>query len=111
MQQELGFNSLQLMLKQMPLSAAALLPTILLTGDVTSGAPPNGGRDNVASAVSLPPVEDMHPSWAARVKQQAAIKVTGIIHATLCSKMQFFTGTFVHLSFFELFLCPVAGQS
>jgi hypothetical protein len=39
-QQALGFNSLQLMLKQMPLSAAALLPIIMLTGDVTSGAPP-----------------------------------------------------------------------
>ena len=39
-QQALGFNSLQLMLKQMPLSAAALLPIIALTGDVTGAAPP-----------------------------------------------------------------------
>ena len=30
----------RVMLKQMPLSAAALLPIIALTGDVTGGAPP-----------------------------------------------------------------------
>ena len=30
----------RVMLKQMPLSAAALLPIIVLTGDVTGGAPP-----------------------------------------------------------------------
>ena len=71
----------------------------------------HGGRDNVASAVSLPPVEEMHPSWAARVKQQAAIKVTGIVNATHCSKMHFFTSNFAHLSFLEFFLCSVAGQS
>jgi hypothetical protein len=39
-QQALGINSLQLMLKQMPLSAATLLPIILLVGDATGSAPP-----------------------------------------------------------------------
>ena len=41
------------------------------------------GRDASAAAASgggggkssLPPVEDMHPSWAARVKQQEVVKV------------------------------------
>jgi hypothetical protein len=53
----------------------------------------------------------MHPSWAARVKQQAAIKITGIMHATRYSKMHFFTGNFAYLSFLELFLCPFVGQN
>ena len=39
-QRALGINSLQLMLKQMPLSAALLLPAIVLAEDVTAGAQP-----------------------------------------------------------------------
>ncbi len=39
-QQALGINSLQLMLKQMPLSATMLLPLIFLTGDASGTAPP-----------------------------------------------------------------------
>ncbi len=40
MQRALEINTLQLMLKQMPLSAALLLPVIVLTEDVTSGSQP-----------------------------------------------------------------------
>ncbi len=82
------------------------------SGGKSSKGAGHGGRDVASAAggaVSLPPVEDMHPSWAARVKQQAAIKVTGIMHTML--KMHLFTGNFVRLSFLELFLCLVAGQS
>ena len=39
-QRALEINTLQLMLKQMPLSAALLLPVIVLTEDVTSGSQP-----------------------------------------------------------------------
>jgi hypothetical protein len=42
------------------------------------------GKDDNATAGggrSQPAVEDMHPSWAARVKQQEAIKVTERSHA------------------------------
>ena len=39
-QRALDINSLQLMLKQMPLSAAILLPVIVLAEDITSGPQP-----------------------------------------------------------------------
>jgi len=39
-QRALDVNSLQLMLKQMPLSAAILLPVIIFTEDVTVGPQP-----------------------------------------------------------------------
>ncbi len=39
-QRALKINTLQLMLKQMPLSAALLLPVIVLAEDVTSGSQP-----------------------------------------------------------------------
>jgi hypothetical protein len=46
-----------------------------------SGRGGRGRGDNAAagSGSSLPAVEEMHPSWAARVKQQEAIKVTAML--------------------------------
>ena len=62
-QRALDVNSLQLMLKQMPLSAAILLPVIILAEDVAGGAeavgvcrfyPAAAGRDSAhCSAVLL----------------------------------------------------------
>jgi hypothetical protein len=40
--------------------------------DASAAAAASGGGGGKSS---LPPVEDMHPSWAARVKQQEVVKV------------------------------------
>jgi hypothetical protein len=64
------------------------------TGSPKQGAS-RGGREKgthaagVSGTSSLPPVEDMHPSWAARVKQQEAIKVTAIALVCNCFIISF----------------------
>ena len=72
------------------------------TGNPKQGAN-LGGRERgthaagVSGTSSLPPVEDMHPSWAARVKQQEAIKVTVIALGCDCFRTLSIHRTFAHL--------------